>query len=52
MVNKSGEAQGYSKYRYDFDAVFKDNVLYPSQDPCIFELKYPTTDIIGKVKTI
>jgi len=28
------------------DAII-NGVIYPSLDPSIFELKYPTTDIIG-----
>ena len=27
----------------------KDGIVYPSLDPCIFELKYPNTDIQGRV---
>jgi hypothetical protein len=26
-------------------------VIYPSLDPCIFELKFPQTDIKGRVVT-
>lgn len=50
--NKVGESSGYSKYRYDIELATKDGVIYPSQDPSIFELKYPTRDIKGRVKTI
>ena len=52
ITNKSGAAQGYSQYLYDFEAALKDNILYPSQDPCIFELKYPNSDIKGRTKSI
>ena len=52
MTNISGESQGYSRYKYDFDVATRDGVIYPSQDPSIFELKYPNTDIKGKVKSI
>jgi hypothetical protein len=52
IANKSGTSSGYSQYKYDFDSAIRDNVLYPSQDPCIFEIKYPNTDIVGKVKAI
>lgn len=47
--NKFGVASGYSKFKYDFDAATQNNIIYPSLDPSIFELKYPTTDIIGRV---
>jgi hypothetical protein len=52
IVNKVGESNGYSKYKYDIELATKDGVIYPSQDPSIFELKYPTRDIKGRVKTI
>jgi len=37
----------YQPYRYDIDKATTDNVIYPSLDPSIFELRYPDTDIIG-----
>lgn len=50
--NKVGESSGYSKYKYDINLATKDGVIYPSQDPSIFELKYPTRDIKGRVKSL
>ena len=52
IVNKSGEASGYSRYSYDISAGTLNNVIYPSLDPSIFEVKYPNTDIQGRVVTI
>ena len=52
ITNISGESRGYSRYKYDFDVATRDGVIYPSQDPSIFELKYSNTDIKGKVKSI
>ena len=49
--NKNSEALGYSKYRYDFNGATKNGVIYPSLDPSIFELKYPNSDINGRVTT-
>ena len=49
LVNKSGTALGYSQYSYDFDSALINNVLYPSMDVSIFELKYPNTDITGRI---
>ena len=49
IVNKVGENLGYSKYAYDTKAATINNVVYPSLDPSIFEVKYPNTDIIGRV---
>ena len=49
--NISGTAQGYSQYKYSFPKATKNGVIYPSMDPSIFELKYPNTDINGKIIT-
>ena len=42
----------YSQYAYDVAGATKDNVVYPSYDPCIFEVKFPSTDITGRVINI
>jgi hypothetical protein len=52
IVNKTGEADGYSKYSYDISAGTLNGVIYPSLDPSIFEVKYPNTDIQGRVVTM
>jgi len=52
IVNKSGEADGYSKYSYDISAGTLAGVIYPSLDPSIFEVKFPNTDIQGRVVTL
>ena len=49
--NKSGESLGYSKYKYDLQSATIDDIIYPSLDPCIFEVKYPNTDIKGQITT-
>tara|TARA_R110001592_G_scaffold196025_3_gene443736 strand:+ start:706 stop:2604 length:1899 start_codon:yes stop_codon:yes gene_type:complete len=49
--NKSGTSLGYSQYKYDFIGATKKRVIYPSLDPSIFELKYPDTDIKGRIIT-
>lgn len=49
FTNKTGENLGYSEYSYDIAGATQNNVIYPSIDPMIFELKYPNTDIQGKV---
>ncbi len=49
LVNKSGIALGYSQYSYDFDSATINNVLYPSMDTSIFELKYPNIDVKGRI---
>lgn len=47
--NKVGESLGYSKYAYDIKGATANNVVYPSKDPSIFEVKFPNTDIKGRV---
>ena len=51
FTNKSGTSLGYSQYKYDFIGATKKGVIYPSLDPSIFEIKYPNTDIKGRVTT-
>ena len=48
--NIAGEESGYSIYKYDFKTATKDGIIYPSLDPSIFEIKFPNTDIKGKIK--
>lgn len=52
IVNKYGESDGYSKYSYDILAGTLNGVIYPSMDPSVFEVKYPNTDIQGRVVTL
>ena len=39
---------GYSGNEYDIAGAIKNNILYPSLDPSIFEIKYPNADIKGR----
>ena len=41
-------ATGYSNVEYDINVATKNNIIYPSLDPCIFEIKYPNQDIKGR----
>ena len=50
IVNKQGG--DYSQYAYDVKGATRDNVVYPSYDPCIFEVKYPNLDIKGRITTL
>jgi hypothetical protein len=52
IVNKTGVALGYSEYAYDIYSATSNNIVYPSIDPMIFEVKYPNTDIKGRVVTL
>jgi hypothetical protein len=50
--NLVGTNIGYSPYAYDINAATIGNVVYPSLDPSIFEVKYPNQDISGRVCSI
>jgi hypothetical protein len=52
ITNKAGSLAGYSPYSYDIGGATRNNVIYPSLDPSIFEVKYPNSDITGKITTI
>jgi len=39
----------YSQYAYDIEGATINDVIYPSIDPMIFEVRFPNTDIKGKV---
>lgn len=49
ITNLTGTNLGYSPYAYDMSAATISNVVYPSLDPSIFEVKYPNQDIQGRV---
>ena len=50
VINKQGG--NYSRYAYDVLGATKKNVVYPSYDPMIFEVKFPDSDIKGRITTI
>jgi hypothetical protein len=47
LYNKFGGS--YSNVVYDLETAEKNNIIYPSLDPMIFEIKYPDTDIKGRI---
>jgi hypothetical protein len=49
IKNKYTLADGYSGNFYDIDSGMIEGILYPALDPSIFEVKYPNSDIQGKV---
>jgi hypothetical protein len=49
ISNKTGINSGYSQYAYDVTGATQNQVIYPSLDPSIFEVRYPNNDIKGKV---
>ena len=49
ITNKAGTSSGYSQYAYDISSATQNQVIYPSLDPSIFEVKFPDSDIKGRV---
>ena len=52
ISNLTGTNLGYSPYSYSISAATIANVVYPSLDPSIFEVKYPNQDIQGRVVSL
>jgi hypothetical protein len=53
IINKQDSTNTtYSQYGYDINGATKNNIIYPSMDPAIFEVRYPNTDIQGRVITL
>jgi len=48
LSNLCGGDGNYSPNRYNIDEATKGKIVYPSLDPSIFEVKYPTKDIKGR----
>jgi len=44
------DGRDYFEYRYPIEEATVDDVIYPSLDPSIFEIRYPETDIVGFVR--
>ena len=49
IENKYKRTEGYSGNFYDIESSLIDGVLYPALDPSIFEIKFPNSDVQGKV---
>ena len=49
FLNLFDSDAGYSGNVYDLTTATKNGIVYPSMDPSIFEIKYPNTDIRGRV---
>jgi len=47
LTNLTINDGNYSPYEYNLDQATMNNIIYPSLDPSIFEIKYPSTDIVG-----
>lgn len=51
ISNKNDSYSGYSDIVYDISGAIRNGIIYPSLDPCIFEVKYPNIDIKGRIAT-
>lgn len=49
FTNKQSDNGTYSLFGYDINAAIRNNIIYPSLDPSIFEIRYPEKDILGAV---
>jgi len=50
IVNKQDPTNTtYSQYGYDIAGATRQGNIYPSLDPAVFEVRYPNTDIQGRV---
>lgn len=49
IINLYNSNVGYSGNIYDIKAATLNNIIYPSLDPCIFEIRYPNADIKGRI---
>ena len=49
IINKTTDDGSYSVYGYDIAAATQNNVIYPSIDASIFEVKFPNNDIKGRI---
>jgi hypothetical protein len=49
ITNKFKRADGYSGNTYDIQSATINGTIYPALDPSIFQVRFPNTDIRGKV---
>jgi hypothetical protein len=49
IINLYDKNRGYSGNVYNIASATKNGIIYPSLDPCIFEIKYPNSDIKGRI---
>jgi len=48
ISNLCGGDGNYSTNRYNIEQATQGKIVYPSLDPCVFEVKYPNKDIKGR----
>jgi hypothetical protein len=49
ISNLTDVVNGYSNIFYDIQGATFNGIVYPSLDPAIFEVKYPNSDIKGRI---
>jgi len=49
IINLYDANKGYNNNVYSINGATKNGIVYPSLDPCIFEVKYPDSDIKGRI---
>jgi hypothetical protein len=47
---KFKDGRDYQEFRYPISEATVDDIIYPSLDPMIWELRYPETDIVGHAR--
>ena len=52
IYNLTDADGNYSQYGYDIAGATLGGIIYPSLDPSCFEIKFPDTDIYGRVVTL
>ena len=48
-LKQAKELSDYLDNEYDIKAATIGKTIYPSMDPSIFELKFPSKDIVGRI---
>lgn len=49
LTNLTSRDGDYSPNQYNIANATVNNIVYPSIDPCVFEVRFPTKDIVGRV---
>ena len=49
LTNLTSRDGDYSPNQYDIGGATVNGIVYPSIDPCVFEVRFPTKDIVGRV---
>jgi len=50
LINKTLDDGDYSSTYYPIQSATRNKIVYPSVEPSVFEIKYPNSDIKGRVR--